>query len=136
MATTPQQAAERLAAAGFTHSTRYADGTRGKGSSWVGASARAETNFKQGMSEFLAKGSLAARMNSAGAASYDQGVLLKGVNNWGSGMQVGQAKYLKNVQPFTQLWAATLPTARGNKRSPANLARMNENVKRFQDAKR
>jgi len=132
---TPQRAAEKLAEAGITKLADYKAGAAGKGSKWLGAAQRAEANFKTGMQAFLTKGSLAARMSAAGPSAYDEGVRLKG-DNYSTGMAAGVAKFLRNVTPFTGLWGAALPTARGSKGSPANITRMSENVKRFQDAKK
>ena len=129
------EAGQRLGEAGFANSARYARGTQGKGGRWVGSASQAEANFKTGMAEFLAKGSLSRSMSEAGAASYDAGVQAKGIQNWGPGMNLGRAKYEKNVQKFASLWNAPLSTPRGAKRSPQNANRMTENMNRFIAAK-
>ena len=128
------EAQKRLEEAGSQFSGRYVDGASGKGSKWLSAAGQAEANFKQGMQEYLGKGSLARDMQAAGASAYDQGIATKGGLNWSTGMQTGGAKYAKNTQRFVPLWSASLATPRGSRRSPANLKRMTENVDRFSKA--
>lgn len=130
-----QEAADRLADAGLRLRDRYERGTAGKGGRWVGAAAVASKNFKDGMSEFLAKGDLGKAMQEAGGGAYDEGVRNKGVLNWPTGMAAGAAKYTRKVGKFAALWNQPLPTPKGAKRSPNNIKRISENIDRFQKAR-
>lgn len=132
----PQEAARRLASAGFQFADRYADGVEGKGSEWQRGASAAEGNYTAGIQKALAEDAFSKGVSRAGATRYDDGVRTKGVQNWPTGMQLAEDRYIEGVAPFTGLWDAALPTPRGPKGSPANLKRMNENVQRFQNAKR
>lgn len=134
MSVSAREAAERFSSAAITNSDRYRQGAVGKGSKWKSASARAKTNFVTGMQEALASKSYEKGYDNADANDYDRGVETKGVQNWGTGVQASQDKYEERIAPFERLWGEELPTARGAKRSQANLKRMTENVMRFQKA--
>lgn len=129
-----QEAAQRLAESSGVGASRYQRGTQGKGSRWASGAAAGAANYATGVQASIVKGSFAKGVSEAGASSYDFGVQQKGVNNYGQGVQLGQDKYAKKTQKFAGLWNATLSTPRGAKRSPANLQRMTENVKRFEAA--
>ena len=129
------EAGQRLSESGFANTERYRRGVSGKGSRWVGAASAAEANFKTGMSEFMAKGSLAKAIQDAGSQAYQTGVDTKGVNNWGPGMSLGAPKYQSKVAKYAALWNAPLATPHGAKRSAANQSRMIENKARFEAAK-
>lgn len=135
MSVSPQEAARRLAEAGFQRGDRYIAGASGKGSKQVAGAMAGVNNYKEGLNKSLAEGRYEKGIQSAGPTAYDEGVRNKGANNWGPGMQVGAAKYQKNIQKVANLWNQPLTTARGAKGSAANLTRMQENVKRFQAAK-
>lgn len=132
---TVQEAADRLADSGLRLRDRYERGTAGKGGRWVGQAAAAAKNFKDGMSEFLAKGDLGKAMQEAGAGAYDEGVRNKGVLNWPTGMSAGAPKYVRKTGKFAALWNQPLPTPKGTRRSPANRKRIDENIDRFTKAK-
>ena len=106
-------------------------GASGKGSKWLTRTSAAGANFQEGIQRALAAKSFDKGVAAAGASSYDEGVRNKGTLNWGTGMQAGGSKYEKKVQKFASLWSQELATARGSRRSPANLKRMQENVDRF-----
>lgn len=129
-----QEAASRLAEAGIRLSDRYARGASGKGSKWAAGAAKAGTNYQEGISRALAEKKFEKGVSEAGPTAYDQGVQTKGINNWGSGMQVAGDKYARKTQKFAALWNQPLPTPRGARRSAANLKRMQDNVARFQNA--
>jgi len=126
-----EMAKARFSEAGFARADRYQEGTRGKGAKWAGSKERAKVNWAPAMQEALQRKSYDKGLDSADAGDYDRGILDKGVNNWPAGMQASGQKYGEKVQPFVQLWDAELPTAPGNRRSPANIKRMTENVARF-----
>src|SRR3990167_4108496 len=128
MAVSAQEAGRRLREAGTLRSDRYQMGTEGKGSVWEGSKSRAKTNFVPAMQEALAKNSYNVGLDRASGSDYDSGVRNKGRANWSVGMQSAEAKYQKNITPFTSLWSAALPTAGGARGSAANLKRMTENV--------
>lgn len=134
MAVNAQEAGRRLREAGTMRSDRYEMGTKGKGSKWDGAKARAKTNWAPAMQEALAKKSYDSGLDKANGSDYENGVTNKGRANWGVGMQAAEAKYIKKIAPFTALWDQSLPTAGGNRGSAANLKRMTENVERFRKA--
>ncbi len=129
-----QEAAQRLSDAGVRLSDRYAKGATGKGSKWASGAGGAEANYVQGVQEGIAKKRFSAGVAAAGPSAYDQGVQLKGVNNWGSGMQVAGDKYVRKTQKFASLWTQPLSTPRGARRSPNNVKRITENIARFQAA--
>lgn len=128
---TLEQAASRFGSAGFERASRYQEGTAGKGAAWESSKARAKVNFAPAMQEALQKDAFGKGLDKAKGSDYDRGVQDKGVTNWGTGMQAGSQKYRERIQPFTNLWGAALPTAKGPRRSPNNLKRMQENVQRF-----
>lgn len=132
----PQEAARRLASAGFNFADRYASGVEGKGSEWQRGASAAEGNYTQGIQRALSENAYKKGVDRASSSRYDEGVRTKGVNNWPTGMQLSEDRYIEGVQPYAGLWDAALPTPRGPKGSPANLKRMAENVQRFQAAKR
>lgn len=134
MAVSASEARKRFEEAGFGRGDRYEAGTRGKGSAWAGARARAKENYGPAMQEALSKNLFAKGLDNADATDYDRGVQDKGLANWGTGMQAGGTKWEKNSQPFVPLWNQSLPTPRGGKRSAANIKRMTENVARFTSA--
>ncbi len=131
-----QEAASRLSSAGFNFADRYQSGVEGKGGEWQRGAAAAEGNYQAGIQKALAEKSFGKGVSRAGATRYDDGVRTKGVNNWPTGMQLAEDRYIEGVTPFQGLWDAALPTPRGPKGSPANLKRMTENVQRFQAAKK
>ena len=131
-----QEAGKRLAAAGFAFADRYSRGVQGKGSDWQRGASGAAANFQAGVQKALADGAFQKGVQKAGANRYDEGVRVKGAQNWPSGMQLAENRYQEGVQPFTGLWDAALPTPRGARGSAANLSRMTENVKRFSAAKK
>ena len=131
-----QEAARRLSAAGFQFADRYAQGVEGKGDEWERGAAGAEQNYSVGVSKALANDSFSKGVRRAGAGRYNEGVTTKGIQNWPTGMQLAENRYIEGVQPFQGLWDAALSTPRGPKGSPANLKRMTENVARFQAAKK
>jgi hypothetical protein len=131
MSVSIETAAQRFADAGFQRADRYEQGTEGKGAAWAGAKARAKANFAPAMQEALSKNLYDKGLDKADAADYDAGVSTKGVANWGTGMQAGQAKYRERIQKFQTLWSQALPTAPGPRRSSANMKRMTENAQRF-----
>lgn len=132
----PQEAARRLSSAGFNFADRYQAGVEGKGSEWQRGASAASGNYTAGIQRALAENAFEKGVSRAGASRYDDGVRTKGINNWPTGMQLAEDRYIEGIQPFQGLWDAALPTARGPKGSPANLKRMTENVQRFQAAKR
>ena len=136
MSVTPQAAAKRLADAGFNFGDRYRAGATGKGSKWQQGATGAEANYEAGVAKSLSEKRYGKGVSGAGASAYDEGVRVKGVNNWGPGMQAASSKYQRKVQPFTSLWDQSLPTPRGARGSAANFTRMTENAKRFSDAKK
>lgn len=129
-----QEAANRLRDAGIRLGERYRQGATGKGGRWLQGASAAQTNYDQGVQQAIATKSFSKGVQGAGASAYDSGVQNKGVLNWGTGMQVGGEKYVRKTQKFAALWNTPLSTPRGPRRSPANLTRMSENVKRFQQA--
>ena len=129
-----QEAAGRLSEAGIRLSDRYARGASGKGSKWAAGAGRAGANYQEGISRALAEKKFEKGVQDAGPSAYDAGVSLKGVNNWGTGMQTAGDKYVRKTQKFAQLWNQPLATPRGSRRSAANLKRIQENVARFQAA--
>lgn len=130
----PSEAASRFRNAGFERADRYQTGTDGKGSEWAGSKSRAKANYAPAMQQALQDGSYGKGLDKADASDYDRGVREKGVQNWGTGMQAGADKYQERIQTFANLWDQDLPTARGPKRSQANLKRMTENAMRFIEA--
>jgi len=134
MPITAQEAARRLREAGTMRSDRYAMGTEGKGGAWESSKSRAKTNYVPAMQEAMAKKSYESGLDKASGSDYDQGVRNKGRANWSVGMQSAEAKYQKNIAPFTNLWGAALPTAGGARGSAANMKRMTENAERFRKA--
>jgi len=134
MAVSVQEAASRFQSAGFERADRYQQGTVGKGSAWVGSKARAKANWAPGIQQAIADKAFDRGLDATDANAYEAGVRDKGIANWGTGMQAGSAKYQAKIQKFSGLWGAALPTARGPKRSGANLKRMTENAQRFIDA--
>ena len=132
----PQEAAKRLASAGFNFADRYQSGVANKGSEWQRGASGAADNYKAGGQKSLAENAFSKGVQRAGANRYDEGVRTKGVNNWPTGMQLAENRYAEGVAPFAGLWDAALPTPRGPKGSPANLQRMTANVARFQSAKK
>jgi len=132
----PQEAAKRLSAAGFNFADRYQSGVSNKGSDWQRGASAAAGNYAAGIQKSLAENGFAKGVQRASASRYDEGVRTKGVNNWPTGMQLAENRYVEGVQPFANLWDAALPTPRGPKGSPANSKRMSENVGRFLAAKK
>src|SRR3990167_1321858 len=128
MSVSPQEAAKRLADAGFNFGDRYRAGATGKGSKWQQGASSASENYKAGISKALSENRFEKGVSDAGASSYDEGERSKGANNWGPGMQAGQSKYLRKIQPFSGLWDTSLPTPRGARGSAANFSRMSENA--------
>ena len=126
-----QEAKTRFQEAGISRSDRFEEGTRGKGAKWEGAKTRAKTNYAPAMAEALAKKAFDKGLDKASGSDYDKGIRDKGVGNWQTGMQTGDDNYAKGVAPFVGLWDADLATAKGPRRSAANIKRMNENVARF-----
>lgn len=134
MSVNAQEAARRLREAGTMRSDRYAMGTEGKGGAWESSKSRAKTNWGPGMQAAIAAKSYDAGLDKASGSDYDAGVRNKGRANWSVGMQAAESKYVKKIQPFTNLWGAALPTAKGNRGSAANMKRMTENAERFRKA--
>lgn len=132
----PQEAAKRLSSAGFNFADRYQQGVSNKGADWQRGAAAASGNYNAGIQKALADNAFSKGVQRASASRYDDGVRTKGVNNWPTGMQLAENRYVEGVQPFTNLWNSALPTQRGPKGSPQNLKRMTENVSRFQAAKK
>ena len=132
----PQEAAKRLASAGFNFADRYQQGTQNKGADWQRGAAGAAGNYAAGIQKSLAEGAFAKGVQRASASRYDEGVRTKGAANWPTGMQLAENRYVEGVQPFTGLWGASLSTPRGPKGSPANMQRMTQNVERFKAAKK
>lgn len=132
--TSVQEARQRFEDAGFQRADRYEMGTEGKGAAWAAAKGRAKTNFAPAMQEVLQKDLFAKGLDDADAGDYDSGIRNKGIQNWGTGMQAGGSKWENRVQKFVSLWDASLGTAPGPKRSPANQKRMTENSQRFMSA--
>lgn len=131
MAISISEARKRFEDSGFSRANRYEEGAKNKGGAWKASGARAKENYKPAMAEALAKGLYDKGMDAADAGSYDQGVLNKGVPNWGTGMSAGGASFEKNTGKFATIWGQSLPTPGGPRRSAANLKRMTENVTRF-----
>ena len=134
MSVTPQEAAKRLAEAGLSFQDRYTSGATGKGGKWVSAASAAEANYKEGVASAISKSAFSKGVSAAGASAYDTGIR-DNADRWGDGMGKAESAFLKGVAPFTNLWGSALSTARGAKRSAANLRRMTENVERFVKAK-
>lgn len=132
---TVQEAAQRLAEAGIRLSDRYQRGASGKGGRWQSATAAAEGNYQQGVTEAIGKKTFSKGVAEAGASAYDQGVSTKGVLNWPTGMQLSGDKYARKVGKFAALWNQPLATPHGSRRSPANRKRIDENIDRFVRAK-
>ena len=132
----PQEAAKRLASAGFNFADRYQKGVANKGADWQRGAAAAAPNYAAGVQKALADNRFAKGVQAASASNYDEGVRNKGVNNWPTGMQLAENRYTEGVAPFTSLWNTALGTPRGPKGSPANLQRMTQNVERFKAAKK
>ena len=131
MAKSLEQAKEGFKEAGITQTGEYQRGTQGKGQAWNNSKGRAKANFAPAMTEVLSKKSYDTGIDAANASSYDEGVLNKGVPNWGVGMQASSEKYGMKVSKYVPLWGEALPTSRGARRSANNLKRMTENVTRF-----
>lgn len=131
---TVQEAAQRLGQAGFANADRYQRGASGKGSKWAQRAGAAGANYQEGIQRALSEKKFDKGIAAAGPSAYDSGVSTKGVQNWAPGMQLGADKYARKTAKFAPLWNQELPTARGAKRSPNNLKRMQENVDRFQKA--
>lgn len=126
-----QEAAKRLEQAGFNNQDRYQKGVSGKGSLWASRTSASEGNYVQGIQESITKKKFAKGVAEAGASGYEQGVTSKGVANWPTGMQQSGEKYSKKIAKFQPLWDQTLPTPKGNRRSPQNMKRIQENMDRF-----
>lgn len=126
-----QEAQQRFQDAGFQRADRFETGTTGKGSAWAGSKARAAANYAPAMAESLSKNLFAKGLEAASAEDYDAGIRDKGIANWGTGMQAGGRKWGSRIGKFATLWGQGLPTAKGPRRSAANLKRMTENVTRF-----
>ena len=126
-----EMAKRRFADAGFNRSDRYEEGTRGKGQKWNASKARAKANWAPAIQEAVSKDAFGKGLDKADANDYDRGVQDKGTQNWPVGMQAGADKFGERVQKFVGLWDSDLPTAKGPRRSGANLKRMSENVQRF-----
>jgi hypothetical protein len=131
---TASDAAQRHSEAGLRLSDRYSKGVTGKGGRWQSGAAGAQKNYNDGIQQSISKGSYAKGVSKAGSSKYDHGVTTKGVRNWGPGMSDSAQAYTTGVSKVAGLWSQALSTPRGPKRSPANLQRMQDNVKRFQDA--
>ena len=114
---------------------RYRRGASGKGGKWQTGAGAAEQNFQEGIQRALATKAFSKGVSEAGASAYDQGVANKGVNNWGTGLQVSGDKYARKTGKYAALWNQPLATPRGAKRSASNLKRMTDNVARFIAAK-
>ena len=134
MSVSLDEARRRFEEAGFSRADRFEKGTEGKGSVWNTAKNRAKANFAPAMQEVLNKDLYSKGLDDADASDYDRGIQDKGIANWGTGMQAGGNKYQEKTQKFVPLWSQSLPTAKGPKRSAANLKRMTENVQRFVSA--
>lgn len=136
MSVSSAEAATRFANSGFERSGRYEEGTKGKGQKWDASKARAKINYGPAMQAALADKSYEKGLEKANGSDYEKGVRDKGVANWGVGMSASSDRYQQNIQPFAELWDKDLPTAKGPRRSAANMKRMTENVQRFIDKKR
>ena len=128
---TIQEAAQRLSDAGSRLTDRYLRGTSGKGQKWFQAASGATANFKAGISDPNIDKRWASGVSEAGASGYDQGVLNKGLNNWGTGLATAGDKYSRKVAKAATLWNQPLQAPKGPRRSASNQQRMVENYNRF-----
>ena len=83
-----QEAAKRLASAGFSNADRYISGTQNKGAEWQRGAGAASGNYAAGIQKALADNRFAKGVAAASGARYDEGVRTKGAQNWPTGMQL------------------------------------------------
>jgi hypothetical protein len=102
----------------------YKEGTSGKGGAWEAGAKAGEGNWKTGVAAASAAGLFGKGVARAGGATYEKGVLEKGVARWPQGVGVAGPEYSKGFGPYhSVLGGLTLPP-KGPKGSPANYARV------------
>lgn len=117
------QAADKWSRRSSVAAPDYADGVRGKSSYWEDQSKRSEGAYKDGVSKAAAAGRYGKGLTGKGG-KWQEGVLRKGVGRYPEGVNLGMPHWQSGFQPYHQfLETLTLP-ARGARRSPQNLQRV------------
>lgn len=91
---------------------------------WARATGAASDSWKAGVTAAIQANSFAKGVARAGTPAWQEATLLKGVNRWGPGVQLGQDKYARGFAPFRDAIERCNLPPRGPRRDPRNLERV------------
>lgn len=131
---TPQEASQALADAGTNKLARYTAHIQGKGNTWLTRFTASSDAIKAGLQRVIAGNLAIEGARKAGPGRYDRAATDKAPNAWQLGMADAGTTWLAKISRFLPLWTQALATAPGGRRSAANRRRIEENMKRFEDA--
>lgn len=102
----------------------YQAGVQNPKKDWAANTAAAKDSYKAGVTKAANEGRFEKGVNRAGNQAWKDGVTTKGIDRWGQGVAIGEAKYREGIAPFIgALGSLTLPQ-RFAKRDPRNLQRV------------
>lgn len=104
----------------------YEAGARSTSKDQAAAAIAAKGNYAAGLQQSLAKGSYEKGLSRSGKSGWLNGVVQKGVTNFGTGVSAATSaeKYASNSGKYDSARNAAASVARGPKGSPQNLQRV------------
>lgn len=102
----------------------YKQGIQNPKRPWAAATVAAADNQAKGVQAAIQDKRFEKGVARAGDAAWSEGALMKGVNRFGEGVQVAEAKYASNFAPYAQVIESTTLPPRYPKGDPRNLERV------------
>ena len=103
---------------------QYQEGIQNPKKSWSTATAAAEQNYVQGVTQAAQQGRFAAGVKLAGDSKWQQNSLSKGPARFAEGVALAQDSWAKGFGPYQAAIASLQLPARGPRGAPANLQRV------------
>lgn len=102
----------------------YQEGVKNPSVDWEQATAKAEDNYKQGVTKAANEGRFAKGVKKAGTQKWQKNTLEKGPNRFAEGVAVSQPEFQAGFDPFREVIAATNLPPRFPKGDPRNIERV------------
>jgi len=115
--------------------TEYEEGVRNPRADWATETAKAESNYEQGVQAGIQRKSFGKGVKKAGTDTWQKNSISKGPQRYSQGVALAGDKYAEGFAPFAQVIGATNLPARGPKGDPKNIQRVATMAKALHDKK-
>lgn len=104
----------------------YANGVKGAGAAWEGATKAAGQNYADGVQKAIGRDAFSKGVSNSGGNYYEARASGLGAQRFAQGVAAGEGNYAEGVAPYLQNMAGLNLTPRRPKGDPSNIQRVAE----------